>query len=262
MRFRIGLSHFLLRVSRFTGILPIAVMRPADMAEFSRLAYDRNSGAYNLANDPGEGLTPEESHLLERSGVGGGRILILGAGGGREVVSFASRGFSVVGLDFSEGMLAQARDFARRSAVEFEARLGDLARFEADGTVFDVIWFSMFLYSAVLGRERRVSMLRRLAASLRPGGVVVCSYAWDPRRKVSRRTTRLLRAVAWLTFGNRQIEAGDILLGTTELRHIFSTETELRAEFAASDLEVLDLTRLDGFGRGSAILRRPESRPA
>ena len=39
----------------------------------------------------------------------------------------------------------------------------------------------MFLYSAVFTRARRVEMLRRISRALRPGGILVVSFHWDPR---------------------------------------------------------------------------------
>jgi SAM-dependent methyltransferase len=259
---RIALSRLAIRTGRFIGELPIAIMRPADRADFSRQAYDRASGNYAEINDQLEGLAPDEKRSLEKTAVTEGRVLILGAGGGREVLFFAARGFSVVGLDFSEGMLSQAGKLAKRHGVEFEARIGDLVGFEAGRLPFDLIWFSMFLYSAVLGRKSRVATLRRLGANLAPGGAIVCSFAWNPRLQESPNKMRLLKALGWLTFGNRQIERGDAMLGTIEFRHVFSRAEDLEAEFAAAGLEVLDLIFLDDFGRGSAILRKRESGPA
>lgn len=50
----------------------------------------------------------------------GSRILDVGCGTGRHAIEFAQRGFRVTGVDFSEGMLAQARAKALVAGVEVD----------------------------------------------------------------------------------------------------------------------------------------------
>lgn len=255
MRPRIALARFLLRLSAFIKDLPVVVMRPADMVEFSRQAYERGSHTSGTLNDPDAGLSRDEMVLWEYVPCRAGRMLVLGGGGGREAIAFARQGFAVSGVDFSKGMLAQARECMAQRGLDFEGWIGDISQLEAPPESFDVVWISMFLYSVVLGRARRVEMLRRIRKTLKPGGVLVCSFHWDPRARVSRRKERLMKAVAWLTLGNTGFESGDILFGTIEFRHAFSTEEDLRSEFATGGFEVLYLTIFDRMMRGGAVLR-------
>jgi ubiquinone/menaquinone biosynthesis C-methylase UbiE len=154
-------------------------------------------------------------------------------------------------------MLAQARERMAQRGLDFQGWMGDISQLEATVESFDVVWISMFLYSAVLSRNRRVEMLRRIRKALKPGGVLVCSFHWDPQARVSHRGELLRRAVAWLTLGNTAYENGDILFGTIEFRHAFWAEEGLRSEFAAGGFEVLYLAIFDRMGRGGAVLRKP-----
>ncbi|MBC8446884.1 MAG: class I SAM-dependent methyltransferase [Chloroflexi bacterium] len=259
MRPRITFARFLLRLSGFLRTLPVVVMRPADMVEFSRQAYERGSYTYGDLNDPDAGLTGDEMVLWEKVPCRTGRVLVLGGGGGREAITFARQGFEVTGVDFSEGMLARARESMAQRGLDFQGWTGDISQLEAPVESFDVVWISMFLYSVVLGRQRRVEMLRRIRKALKPGGVLVCSFYWDPGARASRKGELLRKAVAWLTLGNTAYENGDILLGTIEFRHAFWAEEDLRAEFAAGGFEVLYLTIFDRMRRGGAVLRKPDS---
>lgn len=99
---RIALARFLLRLSQFLSTLPVVIMRPGDMVEFSRQAYERNSRAYGELNDPDAGLSQDEMVLWEKVPCQSGRMLVLGGGGGREVIFFARQGFAVTGVDFSD----------------------------------------------------------------------------------------------------------------------------------------------------------------
>ena len=100
----------------------------------------------------------------------GARLLDAGCGVGRHALEFARRGYITTGVDLSEEMIELARERARgASGVSFEAadlRSLTMAR-EFDAAV---------LLDSTLGLHEdgeTVEILRRLAASLVPGGRLV-----------------------------------------------------------------------------------------
>jgi ubiquinone/menaquinone biosynthesis C-methylase UbiE len=226
------------------------------MVEFSRQAYEKGSRAYGDINDVDAGLTPDEMVLWEKVPCRAGCLLVLGGGGGREAIFFARQGFEVTGMDFSEQMLAQARECTAQRGLDFQGWVEEISQIEAPAESFDVVWISMFLYSVVLTRKRRVEMLRRIRKTIKPGGYLVCSFHWDPRARLSQKGELVRRALAWLTLGNIGFENGDILFGTIEFRHAFSAEEDLQSEFAAGGFEWLYLTIFDKLMRGGAVLRK------
>jgi ubiquinone/menaquinone biosynthesis C-methylase UbiE len=208
-------------------------------------------------NDVDAGLTRDERGLWEKVPCRAGCLLVLGGGGGREAIFFGHKGFGLTGMDFSEQMLAQAGDCAAQRGLDFQGWLGEISQIEAPAGSFDVVWISMFLYSVVLTRRRRVEMLRRIWKTLKPGGYLVCSFHWDPRARLSRKGELFRKALAWLTIGNIGFENGDFLFGTIEFRHAFSSEDELRSEFEEGGFQVVDIEILEGGLRGGAVLSRP-----
>ena len=62
----------------------------------------------------------------------GGRILDVGCGTGRHTVELAQRGYNVTGLDFSEGMLAQAKKRAQEADVEVNWVHADATQFTSE----------------------------------------------------------------------------------------------------------------------------------
>jgi len=73
----------------------------------------------------------EVNFLIEHLGLTSGqRILDMGCGTGRHTLELARRGYYVTGVDFSSGMLEQAR------AAAHKERLGTLAFIQADATRF------------------------------------------------------------------------------------------------------------------------------
>lgn len=261
MRPRIAFAQLLLHAGEFLKTLPVAVLRPADMIEWSRQAYERGGSAYASANNVDAGLTRDELKLWERLPVRTGRVLILGGGGGREAVWFARQGWQVDAMDISAQMLEQARESMVQRQFAFEGRIGDIASLDAPPESFECVWISMFLYSVVLNRARRVEMLKRIHNTLKPGGTLVVSFHWQPTAQHSSKGAWLQKLVAWLTLGNTGFEHGDILFGTLEFRHAFSREQDLFVEFNAGGFEMLDEDVIisEGMMRGGAILHKREA---
>jgi 2-polyprenyl-3-methyl-5-hydroxy-6-metoxy-1,4-benzoquinol methylase len=87
------------------------VMRPEDLAEFTRQTYAAPHNRNSLADGRhvGSGLLPMERLLLDRSGVTSGKLLLLGMGGGREAIDLAKRGFSVTGVDWIPALVQRAQ---------------------------------------------------------------------------------------------------------------------------------------------------------
>ncbi|HEY3191035.1 MAG TPA: class I SAM-dependent methyltransferase [Solirubrobacteraceae bacterium] len=92
------------------------------MSDPTRTAYDAFAPAYaqrHAAMIPA--LVAAADRFLSLLG-GAGPVLDLGCGPGRDAAYFAERKLSVVGADFSDGMLALARERARVPLVQCDLR--------------------------------------------------------------------------------------------------------------------------------------------
>lgn len=83
-----------------------------------RQGYDRWASVYDHDGNPLQAL--EEPYVREAVGdVRGLSVLDLGCGTGRHAIWLAQSGASVTALDFSEGMLAEARTKAGAETIQF-----------------------------------------------------------------------------------------------------------------------------------------------
>jgi len=91
----------------------------------TRAGYDRWAEVYDSDGNP---LTALEEPVVRRllGPVRGRRVADIGCGTGRHAIRLARAGAKVVGLDFSEGMLARARAAAGALPIRFVRH--DLAR--------------------------------------------------------------------------------------------------------------------------------------
>jgi SAM-dependent methyltransferase len=102
------------------------------------------------------------------------RVLDAGCGTGRVAIRLAQLGHDVVGVDLDEGML----DRARRDAPDLSWFVSDLAELRLADELFEVVLTAGNVISLVAaGDEARV--VSRLAAHLRPGGLLVSGFGLD-----------------------------------------------------------------------------------
>jgi SAM-dependent methyltransferase len=111
--------------------------------------------------------------LLDEAGRRPGEVLDAGCGTGRVATHLADLGHDVVGTDLDASML----DEARRARPELDWRLADLARLDL-GRRFDLVVGAGNLWPLLTpGTHARV--IARLAAHLRPGGLLILGFGLD-----------------------------------------------------------------------------------
>jgi len=214
-------------------------MRPADILERHRQLYarPRSLADWTRPDVVRAGLAPLEAELADHL-TPPGRLLLLGVGGGREAIALARRGFAVTGVDFAPALAAAAARTAQEAGIAITVEVREVTGLRPPASRFDAVWFSGTLYAALPSRALRVGLLRRLAASLRPGGGLVCQVHCDPSTAPRPWELRLRRAVARCTGGYTALQPGDMMPAGGEFHHYFQSPEELRAEFAAAGLQV------------------------
>lgn len=135
----------------------------------TREGYDRWSGIYDEYPNPLIALEePEVRRLLGE--VSNLDLLDVGCGTGRHSIWMAEAGARVQALDFSEGMLDQARNKAGAAAIDF--RQHDLH----EPLPFERASFDVLTHCLVLDHlQCPKSMIAEFARVLRPGGRAVIS---------------------------------------------------------------------------------------
>lgn len=118
-----------------------------------------------------------EANLCASLMPAGPRVLDAGCGTGRVAIELAGRGYDVVGVDLDASML----DVARGRAPELRWLQADLATLEPEVGPFDLILLAgNVMIFLTPGTEDAV--LARMAAVLRPGGLLLAGFSLLPDR--------------------------------------------------------------------------------
>ncbi|MGE5273069.1 MAG: class I SAM-dependent methyltransferase [Verrucomicrobiota bacterium] len=115
------------------------------------------------------GTEPNRFLVAEALSLPPGRALDLACGSGRNAVWLAQQGWSVVGADFSDVALEQARGLAAERGVDVEWLEADLREWKPPPRAFDLV---VLLYLQLPGEELR-PIVRRAAESVGAGGTML-----------------------------------------------------------------------------------------
>lgn len=146
-------------------------LSPEELTRISSVTlehYDRNAESF-WEGTRDHDVTQNRSALLEQlGGKGPYRILDLGCGPGRDLRAFAALGHEVTGLDGAERFVELARE---HSGCEVWHQ--DFLRLDLPPGRFDGVFANAVLFHVPSQELPRV--LRELAATLKPGGVLFSS---------------------------------------------------------------------------------------
>ena len=241
MNIQIMTARYLLNIGKFLQSLPVVVMKPDNLIEFSRQTYAQPDDVDSWAEESlvDSGLTKDEQAFVQALPTKNGKLLLLGVGGGREAIPLSQMGFQVTGVDFVEAMVDKAQQNAIKRGESIEGLVQEISQLALPPDTYDVVWMSRAIYSSVPTRKRRVAMLHTIANALKPGGYLICQYHQDPQYNLSKKEVFIRRLIATCTCGNRDFEPGDILWFNIEFTHAFSSEDEVQSELAAGGFDVI-----------------------
>jgi SAM-dependent methyltransferase len=249
------LAKLIIRLGRFIQSQAILALRPDDLIRFGKKSYERPDNKAFWSQDAfiDEGLSSEESDLLERLPLQSGELLLLGMGTGREAIPLARHGFRVTGVDFVSDYLQLAESKARSVGLELTGWQRDISRMDYPPERFCAVWISAAMYSFIPTRKRREQMLKRLRAALVDQGALVCQFHLDPHAHKSKSMTRLRKIISLFLLGSGSYESGDMLWRNAEFLHAFRDEQDLSEELESAGFRKNFFIMYSGGPRGGSI---------
>lgn len=146
-------------------------MTAASGTDSAQAAFDVLAPLYDrlTANHDHAAWAAQLEALARQAGLGGRRLLDVGCGTGASAAPMLARGYDVVGVDISEGMLAAARE---RLGPDVRLERADMRALPVLGS-FDLVWSVSDGVNFILGESELADAFAGFARNLAPGGVVV-----------------------------------------------------------------------------------------
>lgn len=209
------------------GLLTVSDFRLPSLARWE--AYD----------DESTGLLSWEDEVYRAFIRPKDRVLLIGCGTGRDLLALRQRGCDVTGLEQSSSLADEARRTLSRHGLPTVVIAEPIEAY-ASHDMFDVIVFSPYTYSYILGMTSRVGILARLRERLLPSGRMIISYHGLLRQSslwilLARVSSVCVRSDWWP-------EAGDRLYGPATLPMALGFEHQFSPDELARECGLAGLT--------------------
>ena len=164
-----------------------------------------------------------------------GRLLLTAAGGGREALALEPMGYELSASECNPGLVEAANSHLRKHGLQ--TRIEHCLRDESPSPQgeFDGVIVGWGSYTLIAPREKRIELLKQLAAPLKDKGPLLVSYfkmESEPglSDRIQRTTANLIRRLR----GSSPVEEGDVM--DWNFRHRF-TDKEIASELSEAGLE-------------------------
>ncbi len=236
MSVRLTIFRIVTNLARALEICAEAVMRPEDLIRLNHRFYAQM--VWNQDDhDVTRGLHDWEQQLIGSLATRG-RALACGCGTGREVIGLARLGFQVMGVDIVETVVERARENARKAGMEADFEVQDITTLSLSKGPFDLVTLLGYPYSLIPTRRKRIEMLSRIRSVLTPNGRCLINFYTRQCTKRQQWVHRLRKLVAFVTFGNRECQVGDIIHQGAFFTHFFQDPKEIEEEARAAEFQI------------------------
>lgn len=166
------------------------------------------------------------------------RVLLVGCGTGRDVLALHQLGYNVTGLEQVPQLVTVARSHMTRRSIAATIQVGSIESTSLMGP-FDIVLFSLGVYSCLPRSQSRISTLERMKGMLSDRGRVVISYYEQARPP--RWGLRLARLGGRLARTDWRPEEGDVFSRDYLTAHVLRYEHVFRPEDVARECDAAGL---------------------
>jgi SAM-dependent methyltransferase len=199
-----------------------------NVEDFSSLSLAR----WELYGDEGTGLVPWEDDVYGSVIQPFHRVLLIGCGSGRDLLALRRRGCNVTGVEQSTTLAEMARSTLSQHGLPTLVAAEPIESYETVDT-YDVIIFSPYIYSYIVGSASRIAVLARLRERLSSQGRVILSYVGLMRQSAV--WIVLARISSMCARSDWRPEAGDRLYAPASHPHALGFEHQFRPDELARE---------------------------
>lgn len=220
------------------------------LLELSKKQFSSKSSIDHFKSVALDGLWESEAYVLHKYCKKGAKILDLGCGAGRTTFPLTKEGFNVLGVDMIPGMIAAAKQIAKKNKYKTKFIVGDATNLKLKNNSFDVVFFSNNAFTMIPSAFLRRKALNEIKRVLKNGGVFIFS--------ANHRTYNLNNLAVWLKelfrlfilkplgFNIFELEYGDMFFNKPwysgkQFIHIYG-KNEIKSELKKEGLTIIEHT--------------------
>lgn len=220
-------------LSRCFQDLPCAILPPKDLSELYRRYYSRPDVISAWKESFKAGLSDSEEEFARKFLRPGDKVCVVGCGAGREIAAICAKGLEAEGFDISKDMVAAAKENLRSAGLN--ERIIYCGSFEDLTGKYKAVFLGTS-YGAIVSKKQRIKILKQLIGCLLPGGAVYICCGYKPASRLEKFRFGLWKTMAFVFFGNREVELGDCIIDDGEFNHYFFSPEDLLAEIKSAGL--------------------------
>jgi hypothetical protein len=159
-------------------------------------------------------------------------LMVLGSGGGREMYLLLQKGFEVDGAECNRTLLDFSKQFLQKAGFKANVVYAEPDHCPENGKIYDGIILGWGVYNHVMGKNRRINLLKEINTHLAVGSPFLINF-WFAYEKIDRHCQKLVKTNRFFCriFRSQPIEKGDLLSGFSG--HVFTLQ-EVRDELNAA----------------------------
>ncbi|MEI6851233.1 MAG: hypothetical protein WCL06_00260 [Bacteroidota bacterium] len=164
-----------------------------------------------------------ESDMIDRYFANCTSLMVLGSGGGREMLALQKKGYEVEGYECNEKLLDFSKNFLLNSGTMASVFYAKPNHGPDNDKVYDGIILGWGAYNHVMGKERRINLLKEINTHLTIGSPFMINF-WFAYENIDHYSQKLWKVNRFFCriFRTHSIEKGDLL--TEFSGHIFSMQ--------------------------------------
>lgn len=172
------------------------------------------------------------------------KILDLCCGPGTFLIPLSKKGYDVEGLDFSLGMINEAKKFAKKEKVKIKIKKGNATNIKRKNDSYDMVLLLGDSIGSIPENESREKVIRESYRILKRNGVLIITFG----NRFSSFKWWLNQLIFYLRkISNRKFEFGDIIYdfyGRKGIHHNYSKK-EIKKSLKKEGFKIIEIIKIE-----------------